>query len=495
MLKVAAVGNTVSKADFKEAEPTLRLELVNMQYELRDADFPVVVVVAGDDRIAANALVNRLNEWMDSRFIRTHVFSTIRPDEAERPLFWRLWRAMPPEGGAAIWAGGLFRQVVRYLEGETSDLELETWARHVRLLQDQLIADGALVIKFFLHTPAKDQRKRLKKAKKDPTHGWWVDERDWASVEHLENGIGTLERVLRETTTATSAWNVVEATDGRYRDLTVARTLLETVSARLASGPMAAEDPAGERAPLTSTPPASVLAAVDLGQSLDREAYRSALAKEQAKLHRLADQAHERGISTVLAFEGWDAGGKGGAIRRITQSLEAGTYDVRSVAAPSAEERAHHYLWRFWRDLPRAGDFVIYDRTWYGRLLVERVEGFAQPHEWGRAFEEIVDFEEQLVERGNVLAKFWLHISPEEQLARFQAREGTPYKQHKITEEDYRNRERWDDYVEAIGDMVLRTSTDVAPWTLVAAEDKYYARIQVLKTVNKALKKRLRQPD
>ena len=203
-------------------------------------------------------------------------------------------------------------------------------------------------------------------------------------------------------------------------------------------------------------------------------------------------EARKRGVSTVLAFEGWDAAGKGGVIRRVTQSLEAGDYRVIPVAAPTEEERQYHYMWRFWRDLPQSGRFVIFDRTWYGRVLVERVEGFATPAEWQRAYDEINDFESQMIERGYYVAKFWLHISQEEQLARFQAREETPYKKHKITDEDYRNRDKWDDYVTAIDQMVLRTTSIGAQWHVVPANDKYYARVAVLKTIIKGLQGALR---
>jgi polyphosphate kinase 2 (PPK2 family) len=202
-------------------------------------------------------------------------------------------------------------------------------------------------------------------------------------------------------------------------------------------------------------------------------------------------EARRRGISSVLAFEGWDAAGKGGVIRRITGALEAGDYRVIPVAAPTEEERKYHYLWRFWRDLPPAGKFVIFDRTWYGRVLVERLEGFAHPSEWQRAYDEINDFEAQMVEHGYYVAKFWLHVSPEEQLARFKAREDTAYKKHKITEEDYRNRDRWDEYVQAVDQMVLRTTSDGARWHVIPANNKQFARVTTLRAINKGLARTL----
>ncbi len=490
MLEAAGVGNRLSKADYKAIVPQLRLELVDAQYALKSADFPVVVIIAGDDRVAANETVNRLNEWLDTRLIRTHVMAELNEAERDRPRFWRLWQAMPPNGGIAIWAGGLFRQVTAYLRGEIDGVQLETWTSHLESLQDDLVADGALVVKFFLHTPADAQRVRLKRAQSDPALGWRVDQRDWAALDSLSKARPVVERLLRRLSFPGSPWTVVEATNSRYRDVTVARTLLSALTSRLAQAPSPAMPS------MLSAPDAnqvSVLATVDLSARVEKELYRKRLNKLQSRLHRLSLEARERGLSTVLAFEGWDAAGKGGVIRRVTQSLESGDFRVISTAAPSAEERRYHYLWRFWRDLPAAGTVVIYDRTWYGRVLVERVEGFATEAEWQRAYDEINDFEAQMVERGYLVQKFWLHISPDEQLARFQARENTPYKQHKITEEDYRNRGRWADYERAVDHMVLRTSTEEAPWYLVSSNDKLHARIEVLEKVTAGLKLALRR--
>ncbi len=485
MLEVAEVGNKISKADYKAAVPDLRLDLVNAQYDLRDADFPVVIWIAGDDHVAANQMVNRLNEWMDARFVDTRVFADVGQEEAARPQLWRLWRSLPPKGRMAIFAGGLMRAALMRANGDLDDSSFDYWTRHLATMQDNLIADGALVLKFFLHTPAKEQQKRLRKAEQDPEDGWWVDQRDWAQLEGLGPALPYAERILQSTSAPGAPWTIVESTNARYRDLTVARTILAALKARL-------EDPQDGGRSISNSlfgdfDEASVLSGVDLSKHLDRDEYRAKLAKQQAKLHRLAIEARERGVGMVLAFEGWDAGGKGGVIRRVTTALEAGDYRVVPTAAPTEEELRYQYLWRFWRDIPAAGKFVIFDRTWYGRVLVERIEGFATPAEWQRAYDEINDFESQLVERGYFVAKFWLHISPEEQLARFKAREDTPYKQHKITDEDYRNREKWDDYVTAVDQMLLRTTTDGARWHVIPANDKRYARVAVLKEINKGL--------
>ena len=492
MLEVCEVGNKVSKEDYKAAIPALRVGLINAQYDLRNADFPVVIWIAGDDRLAANDLVNRLNEWMDSRFIDTRVFAEATAEEHQRPPLWRLWRSLPPKGRASFFVGGLMRAANQRAEKEMKEAEFSAWLRHMATMQNALVADGALILKFFLHTPAKVQKRKLKDAEKHPELGWHVDERDWAALDSMGPVLPIAERILRETSAPGAPWTIVESTDERYRDLTVARTILAAISARLAegggrkAGPSVAETVFGD-----FDEKANLLSAIDLDKTMDRDTYREELAIQQAKLHALSIEARKRGVSTVLALEGWDAAGKGGVIRRVTAALEAGDYRVIPVAAPTDEERKFHYLWRFWRDQPAAGKFVIFDRTWYGRVLVERLEGFASLSEWQRAFDEINDFEAQLVEHGCYVAKFWLHISADEQLSRFQARENTEYKKHKITEEDYRNRERWDEYVKAVDQMVLRTTSVGAQWHVIPANNKYLARIATLKAINKGLARTL----
>ena len=493
MLEVCEVGNSVSKEEYDAAIPDLRVGLINAQYDLRSADFPVIIWIAGDDRRAANELVNRLNEWMDSRFADTRVFADPTDEENQRPQLWRLWRSLPPKGRASFFVGGLMRAATQHAKGEIDEPHFSIWLRHIANMQTELVADGALLLKFFLHTPADVQKKKLKKAAKDAQEGWQVDKRDWAALDGLGPVMPIAERILRETSGPGAPWTIVESTDDRYRDLTVAKTILSALAARLA-------EEARQQGPALSAAvfgdydsAANVLSGVDLTQTLSRDAYRAQLAAEQGKLKKLSLEARKRGISTVLAFEGWDAAGKGGVIRRVTGALEAGDYRVIPVAAPTEEERKFHYLWRFWRDLPPAGRVVIFDRTWYGRVLVERLEGFAKPAEWQRAYDEINDFEAQMVERGYFVAKFWMHISPEEQLARFKAREDTPYKQHKITEEDYRNRDRWAEYVTGVDQMVLRTTSEGARWNVIPANNKQFARIATLKAINKGLARALKQ--
>jgi polyphosphate kinase 2 (PPK2 family) len=316
-----------------------------------------------------------------------------------------------------------------------------------------------------------------------------LEEQDWEVFDKFRKEPAAVEQMLDQTNTPEAPWFVVDGSNGRFRDLTVAEIVRDRVQARLAKPPkQAAAKKAKEEFE-------DLLGKVDLSQALEKEDYKKQLAKQQRRFHGLVRDAHARGISTVLAFEGWDAGGKGGNIRRLTSALPARSYKVIPIAAPTEEERVRHYLWRFWRHMPPAGNLVIFDRTWYGRVTVERIEGFAKPQEWQRAYGEINDFEEQLAERGMVVLKFWLHISQEEQLARFQAREKTSYKKYKITEEDYRNRAKWDDYLLAVNEMIAKTDTANAPWHIVPANNKYFARIFVLKAVSDALAKAIKKAD
>jgi polyphosphate kinase 2 (PPK2 family) len=266
--------------------------------------------------------------------------------------------------------------------------------------------------------------------------------------------------------------------------VTVGRHLLAALEERLAApAPEAAAVPLPPSAP----PETNVLSVLDLGVTLDPDAYERSLTKTQGALARLARRLGPKNLSAVLVFEGPDAAGKGGCIRRVVQVLDARFYRVVPIAAPTDEERARPYLWRFWRHLPRKGEWALFDRSWYGRVLVERVEGLCEPAAWQRAYAEINAFEEQLVGSGTLVFKFWLAIDPEEQKRRFTERETTAYKRYKLTPEDWRNREKWSAYETAACDMFERTSSEMAPWTLIEANDKRHARIRVLETLRAGL--------
>jgi polyphosphate:AMP phosphotransferase len=485
MFEATKVGRTVDKDAFKEQQEELRTQLLEVQRELRETNIPVVVLIAGVEGAGKGSVVNRLNDWLDTRGVQTFAFWDETDEERSRPRYWRFWRSLPPRGEMAILFGGWYLAPIEHrFQGLCNDAELDAELNRIVDFERMLIQDGALVVKFWFHLSEKDQKKRLKELARDDRSRWKMLPDKSKFSEQYSHFEYVAERIIRHTDRGIAPWYLIEAADSRYRDLTVGKTLLHAIKGRL-SQPITMESPPSDELDLPGVESAQVtiLDRLDLTLSLDKDDYRTELKRLQGEVNDLAWQAYKQKRSVVLMFEGVDAGGKGGAIRRITNAIDARLYRAIPVAAPTDEEKAHHYLWRFWRHIPRAGYITIYDRSWYGRVLVERVEGFASEAEWRRAYAEINQFEEQLVESGVMLFKFWIHISQDEQLARFQAREETAYKRYKITDEDWRNRERWPQYKSAINEMIARTSTDSAAWTLVEGNDKQYARIKVLRTL------------
>jgi len=497
VFEAAELNRKISREVYDEEVPHLRAELLRVQRELaKRADFKVIVLIAGVDKAGKGETMNLLNEWMDPRFLENNAFGRPTDEERERPYFWRFWRTLPPKGKIGIYCGSSWysQPVLDRVYGRISGEALEASLVRIRNFEEELVRGGVLILKFWLHLNKQAQKRRLRRLERDPETRWRVTQRDKKNLKRYDRFCVAAEHALRATGTSGAPWRIVEGKDERYRSLTCGRALLAAIDGRLAE---AAAAPAAEpsTAVVTETPVEAglptILSTVDLTQRLEKKPYKRRLEALQGKLNRLGRTAYRRGVSTVIVMEGWDAGGKGGIIRRLTPAIDARHYRVIPIAAPTDEERAHHYLWRFWRHLPRAGHTAIFDRSWYGRVLVERVERFATDAEWQRAYGEINDFEEQLAAHGMVVVKFWLHIDKDEQLARFKLREETPYKRYKITEEDYRNRERWDDYEVAVNEMVEKTSTAHAPWHLIAGNDKRFARVQAIETLCDALAARL----
>ena len=520
MFETAELGRSISKTDFKKSAARLRQELLELQDTLRKGQhFQTVVLFAGVDGAGKGETVSLLNAWMDPRWLITRAYDEASDDERERPEFWRYWRDLPPRGHIGMFLSAWYHRPVldRVYERSRESTFLKRLDR-IEQFERTLARDGALILKFWMHLSRDAQEDRLKKLESDPLTKARVTEQDWEHLAMYDKFIDTAEQVISRTNRGVAPWTVIEGADANYRSITVPtllrdaleRHLEETEAQRLSqpttpkpkkkmNGEAKASDKGKDGKAKTSTNDQTVAAAnavtvlsqLDMSKRMVKPDYQKRLAELQARLHALHLKAKAEKISSLLVFEGPDAGGKGGAIRRINEALEARNYQVNGIAAPTDEELAQHYLWRFWRQLSRAGHITIFDRSWYGRVLVERIEGFASEDEWRRSYGEINDFEEQLIDHGIVLVKCWIHITKDEQLARFKAREKTAYKRWKLTEEDWRNRDRWDDYEQAVHDMVQFTSTSAAPWTLVEGNDKRFARLKVLKTFCNRLAKAL----
>jgi polyphosphate:AMP phosphotransferase len=492
MFESAELGHKIDKESFKQEVPKLRAELLDVQYDvLQKQEFPVVILISGVDGSGKGETINLLYSWMDPRHISTLAFSAPSDEEAARPYMWRYWRALPAKGKVGIFAGSWYSQpITDRITGAMRRAELDERLDDINRFEAMLVNEGALVLKFWFHLSKDAQKKRLKALEKDPRTAWRVTPESYDRLKTYDKLQEVAGHVLRVTNTAKAPWIIVEGTDDAYRSLTVGRIVLDAMRRRL-------------QQPLQQVPVAppivhpidqkNVLSTLDLTQKLGKKDYESLLAKYQSRLSELVREPRFiNKHSLVLVFEGSDAAGKGGSIRRVGAAMDARQYQIVPIAAPTEEERAQPYLWRFWRHLPRIGRAVIFDRSWYGRVLVERVEGFCSEADWLRAYAEINDFEHQLVASGTIVVKFWLQISAEEQLRRFKERQDTEFKRFKITDEDWRNREKWDAYVAAVCDMVDRTSTGLAPWTLVEANDKNFARVKVLKTVCERLETALK---
>ena len=505
MLDAAVRGSTISRDEYKARLPELRESLLQVQRELRErADSPGIVVLAGLDTAGRGETANLLNHWMDPRWIVTRAWRDPSDEERERPDFWRYWRALPPRGRMGLFLNAWYeRPIGDRVEGRCGKTAFHHELDRIAAFERALAADGAIIVKFFFYLDAKAQRRRMKELRKNPLTRWRVTAQTRRNLE-LHTRITTAARdVVRRTSLDVAPWHVIEGVDDAHRNVTVGTLLYsalragldrssETSSLRRRTGrPAQAGVDRAQPALERGARPHRVLDALDMDQKIEKQRFRRALVKQQGRLNLLQREAVRQGLSTVLVFEGWDAAGKGGAVRRVTAALDARDYQVVPIGAPTDEERAHHYLWRFWRHLPRAGHMTIFDRSWYGRVLVERVEQFATPDEYERAYAEINHFEDQLVDHGTLLVKFWLHISKDEQLRRFRERQRIPHKSWKITADDWRNRRRRADYERAVNEMVARTSTRRAPWVLIEANNKNFARIKVIRTVADRLRRAL----
>ena len=489
MFESALIEHKLAKEEYERAEPELRTKLLEAQLDLVEKrSFATVILITGMDGAGKSEVIHKLLEWLDPRHVRVAAYGEQDDTERTRPRMWRYWRDLPPRGEISVVFGSWYSDPLRdRLAGDGGKARFERELATINRFEEMLASEGVLLLKFLLVVSAKEQKRRLDALAKR-TAGASRALEEWADSKQQRQAAPLVDEMVRRTSTGDAPWNVLPCDDPEYRDLAFGRLVLSGLLGRQETLP-----PSRLAAPaaIPNVDRRNLLDTLDMGLSLDKSAYRTRLEEAQVKLLGLSQRKAFRDRALVAAFEGHDAAGKGGAIRRVTMALDPRQYRVYPVAAPTDEEKGRPYLWRFWRHVPRQGRIAIFDRSWYGRVLVERVEGFASPGEWRRAYGEINDFEEELGQAGIVVAKFWLAIGKDEQLARFEARADTEYKQYKITSEDWRNREKWDLYHDAIGEMIDRTSTPSAPWTLIEAQDKRWARVKVLETLVERLEAEL----
>ncbi|HOG02464.1 MAG TPA: polyphosphate:AMP phosphotransferase [Accumulibacter sp.] len=492
MFESAELGHKVDKETFRVEEPKLRAALLETQEQLREnGSFPVIILISGVDGSGKGETINILYEWMDPRYLSTHAFYAPTAEERARPSMWRYWRALPPKGRIGIFSGSWYSHpIAERISNSLSRSDFDQRMDQLNRFEAMLVNEGALVLKFWIHLSKDAQRERLKSIEANPLTRWRVTKASWDRLKTYDKLQEVAGHLLRTTNTPWAPWIIVEGTDDRYRSLTVGRTILDSLQKRLAEKREQSSPVAPPLSPRIDR--LDVLSSLDMSQSLNKKAYETELATWQGRLAELMRHPEFKKRALILAFEGSDAAGKGGAIRRVMSAMDARQYQIIPIAAPTEEERAQPYLWRFWRHMPRLGRVAIFDRTWFGRVLVERVEGFCSEADWLRAYSEINDFEHDIWRAGGIVIKFWLQISDEEQLKRFEERAQIEHKRFKITEEDWRNREKAGAYHTAVCDMVDRTSSGTAPWTIVESNDKLFARIKVLRTICERLEKELK---
>lgn len=496
MLEKVDLTKKLSKEEYKEKMPQLEVKLGRLQRECKALGIPIMIVFEGFGASGKGLQIGRLIQSMDPRGFEVHPIKKETEEERMHPFMWRFWTKTPARGRIAIFDGSWYRRVlIDRFEKRTKNKELADAFHSINSFEEQLAEDGTLIIKLLLDIDKKEQKKRFEKLEKNKETAWRVTQGDRERNIHYEEYASMMEDMLFKTDTDYAPWTIIESMDKRFATFKIYSTVIKAMAdqiekARKEKGEKEEQDLADAELKELQV---SILSKTDLSLHYTKEEYKEKLNKLQKKMEKLHGELYRRRIPVVLGFEGWDAGGKGGAIKRLTERMDARGYVVNPTASPNDIEKAHHYLWRFWRAMPKDGHVAIFDRTWYGRVMVERIEGFCTTKEWKRAYKEINDMERDLHNAGAIVIKFWMHIDKDEQEKRFRERQENPEKRWKITDEDWRNREKWDQYEDAVNEMLMRTSTDYAPWVVVEGNDKYYARIKVLRTVVDAIEARLKQ--
>ncbi|GHU58013.1 polyphosphate:AMP phosphotransferase [Clostridia bacterium] len=490
MLDKIDLSQRLEQKEFKMLIKPLEEKLNELQQKIKDIGIPVIILFEGWSASGKGTIISRLRNPLDPRYYNVYPMNRITEDSYMRPYIWSYFTKTPEKGRITIldksWHRGLFPDSLS--KWKLNKEERGSYYEDINTFEEQLTNDRNVIIKFFLHISKSEQKTRFKSLEANPNTKWRVDEKDWEQNKKYDKFTERFENMILKTNTGESPWNIIEANDSLFATVKVYEVLIKILEEKIFEFSTPCEQFREHELTPNQT---SILSSVDAAKDISDEEYKIKLAKYQRKVSELCFELYAKRRSVVVAYEGWDAAGKGGNIKRLTQPMDPRAYEVIPIAAPTKEDLSHHYLWRFWHKYPKDGHIAIFDRSWYGRVLVERVEGFCSANEWRRAFKEIKDMERQFVHHGTIVFKFWLQIDKDEQLRRFTARQEDPLKQYKITEEDWRNREKWDLYEQAVNEMLLQTDTDYAPWTIIESNSKKHARIKVLEKFVETLEKNL----
>ncbi|MDO4460767.1 MAG: polyphosphate:AMP phosphotransferase [Clostridia bacterium] len=492
MLKEACKVEHPGDEEIKILLAQEREKLAANQMKIKEANLPVMVMFEGWGASGKGSIIGKVIQNIDPRFFDVATMDAEPSEEEKRkPFLWRYFKEIPKAGKFKLMDTCWMEEVTDgILEG---NLDEETYRKRINSIntaERSLTDNGYLVMKFFLHISKKEQKKRLEKLEENESTAWRVNPDDKWENKHYDKCLDVYEKYIEDTNRPSAPWYIIDAKDRKFAELSVLQLLNLGIDTALKNNSLAV--PILQNSfPMRKTIKLGDISLDD--KKISDEEYKVKLKVLQTRLRELHNEIYNAKIPVIIAYEGWDAAGKGGNIKRITQALDPRGYIVHPIASPEPAEKARHYLWRFWNRLPKTGHIAIFDRTWYGRVMVERLEGFCSENDWQRAYNEMNEFEKELTDWGAVVIKFWVQIDNKTQLERFTDRQNTPEKQWKITDEDWRNREKWDLYEQAINEMIAKTNTTFAPWYVLESVDKKYARIKALEIVIEELEKALKE--
>ena len=490
-LSEVKLNKKMDKSDYKNELSSLEDRLTYLQQKVRNANLPIVIVFEGWSASGKGTQIARLVNPLDPRYFHVHTTGRVTEDSLMRPFLWRFWSYLPRRGEIAILDKSWHRL---NMPGHSDEWGLTSKESHgfyydVNAFERQLTDDGLLLIKLFFHIGKKEQASRFKKLESDPTTLWRINNQDWTQNKNYDENLHFFEKLLKMTSTEQNPWHIIESECRRHATVKMMQTIITAIETKLEEIKNPKQLPTQDRANIIIP---KVLENASVDENISNERYKEQLIHYQKKMHALGDKMYMKRRSAVIVYEGWDAAGKGGNIKRLTSESDPRCYAVIPISAPTRTELSRHYLWRFMIHMPKDGHMTVFDRSWYGRVLVERVENLTPQHIWERGYQEINEMEQHLANHGTTILKFWLHVDQDEQLARFKNRQDDPLKHHKITDDDWRNREKWAQYEAAMDEVLARTHTPHAPWIIVESNQKKYSRIKVLQTVTEALEEAMR---